>query len=165
MENEKVYLETDGQAHSQHYLSFQLDTEWYAVEVLKVEEVLEYQHITRVPKMPDFMLGVINVRGSMVPVVDLRYKFGLKISDVTVDTCIIVLEVKLRHDSIRIGIIADSVEEVVEIGPEDIEATPKIGTKLNTEFIEGIGKKNGSFVVILDTDKIFTVDDIEKVAG
>jgi len=146
------------------YLTFQLDTEWYAIEVSRIEEVLEYQLITRVPNMPESMRGVINVRGNIVPVVDLRYKFGLTLSEVTVDTSIIVLEVALGDETLRIGTIADTVEEVVEIAPEQIEPTPKIGTKLDTDFIEGIGRINEKFVVILNTDKIFTTEDIGQVA-
>ena len=131
---------------------------------MKIEEVLEFQAITRVPKMPEFMRGVINVRGNVVPVVDLRYKFGLTIAEPSVDTSIIVLEVSLAGETIRIGTIADSVEEVVEISPEQIQATPKIGTTLDTDFIEGIGKINEKFVVLLDTNKIFTTEDIGKVS-
>ncbi len=151
------------QRNTHHYLTFQLDSEWYAIEVLNIEEVLEYQHISRVPKMPAFMRGVINVRGNVVPVVDLRYKFGLTITEPGVDTSIIVLEVSLAGDTIRIATIADSVEEVVEISAEQVEPTPRIGTKLDTDFIEGIGKLDERFVVILDTDKIFSTQDIGKV--
>ncbi|HKK66294.1 MAG TPA: chemotaxis protein CheW, partial [Clostridia bacterium] len=118
--------------NTHQYLTFQLDREWYGIEVSRIEEVLEYQPITRVPKMPESMRGVINVRGNIVPVVDLRQKFGLAISEVTVDTCIIVLEVAAEGETIRIGTIADTVEEVVEIVPEQIEPAPKIGTKMDT---------------------------------
>ena len=150
--------------NTHQYLTFQLDREWYGIEVSRIEEVLEYQPITRVPKMPESMRGVINVRGNIVPVVDLRQKFGLAISEVTVDTCIIVLEVAAEGETIRIGTIADTVEEVVEIAPEHIEPTPKIGTKMDTYSIEGIGKLDAKFVVILDTDKIFTTEDIGQAA-
>lgn len=149
--------------NTHQYLTFQLDGEWYAIEVARIEEVLEYQPITRVPKMPESMRGVINVRGNIVPVVDLRQKFGLAFSEATVDTCIIVLEVAVEGETIRIGTIADTVEEVVEIAPEHIEPTPKIGTKMDTYSIEGIGKIGEKFVVILDTDKIFTTEDIGQV--
>jgi len=150
--------------NTHQYLTFQLDREWYGIEVSRIEEVLEYQPITRVPKMPESMRGVINVRGNIVPVVDLRQKFGLAISEVTVDTCIIVLEVAAEGETIRIGTIADTVEEVVEIAPEHIEPTPKIGTKMDTYSIEGIGKLDAKFVVILDTDKIFTTQDNGQAA-
>lgn len=146
------------------YLTLQLDKERYAIEVSRIEEVLEYQSITRVPKMPESMRGVINVRGTIVPIVDLRYKFGLPVSEATVDTSIVVLEVAQEGETIRIGTIADAVEEVVEIAPKQIEPAPKIGTKLDNDFIEGLGKIHENFVVILDTDKIFTTEEIAQIA-
>jgi purine-binding chemotaxis protein CheW len=146
------------------YLTFTLADEWYAIEVSMIKEVLEYQTITRVPKTPSFMRGVINVRGGVVPVVDLREKFDLPIREPTVDTCIVVLEVSVDDETIVIGTIADVVEEVVEILPENIEPTPKIGTKLDTEFIEGIGKMDEKFIVILDINKIFTTEEIHQVS-
>ena len=157
-------MSTLDQGRTNQYLTFTLDEEWYAIEVSKIKEVLEYQTITRVPKTPQFMCGVINVRGGVVPVVDLREKFGLDIAEATVDTCIVVLEVNVDGETIVIGTIADTVEEVVEIPPDQIEPTPKIGTKLDTEFIEGIGKMNETFLIILDIDKIFTTEDISRVA-
>jgi len=157
-------MSTNNVDTTNQYLTFSLSDELYALEVSKVKEVLEYQPITRVPKMPESMRGVINVRGNIVPVVDLRQKFGLAISEVTVDTCIIVLEVAAEGETIRIGTIADTVEEVVEIVPEQIEPAPKIGTKMDTYSIEGIGKLDAKFVVILDTDKIFTTEDIGQAA-
>lgn len=150
-------------SRTNQYLSFTLAEEWYAIEVSMIKEVLEYQTITRVPKTPSFMRGVINVRGGVVPVVDLREKFDLPISEPTVDTCIVVLEVSVDGETIVIGTIADVVEEVVEIPPEKIEPTPKIGTKLDTEFIEGIGKMEDKFIIILDIDKIFTTEEIHRV--
>ena len=146
------------------YLTFYLDNELYGLNITSVREVLEYTTITKVPKTAEFMRGVINVRGGVVPVVDLREKFGLDISEATVDTCIVVLEVNVDGETIVIGTIADTVEEVVEIPPDQIEPTPKIGTKLDTEFIEGIGKMNETFLIILDIDKIFTTEDISRVA-
>ena len=149
--------------NTNQFLTFTLADEWYAIEVSMIKEVLEYQTITRVPKTPSFMRGVINVRGGVVPVVDLREKFDLPIREPTVDTCIVVLEVSVDNETIVIGTIADVVEEVVEILPENIEPTPKIGTRLDTEFIEGIGKMNEKFIIILDIDKIFTTEEIHQV--
>lgn len=153
----------DGDRTNQ-YLTFTLAEQWYAIDVSMVKEVLEYQTITRVPKTPSFMRGVINVRGGVVPVVDMREKFELPISEPTVDTCIVVLEVSVDEETIVIGTIADVVEEVVEILPENIEPTPSIGTKLDTEFIEGIGKMDDKFIIILDIDKIFTTEEIHQVS-
>ncbi|MFO7729333.1 MAG: chemotaxis protein CheW [Spirochaetia bacterium] len=146
------------------YLTFSLSDELYALEVSKVKEVLEYQPITRVPKTPDFMRGVINVRGGIVPIVDLRLKFDLPAQEQTVDTCIIVLEIAIENETITVGTIADNVHEVVEIQPEEIEATPRIGTRLDTDFIEGIGKSNDRFLVILNIDKILTSEEITSMA-
>jgi len=120
------------------YLTFTLDQEDFAVDVAGVREVLDYTDITRVPRTPDFMKGVINLRGSVVPVVDLRLKFGLPETEKTVDTCIIVLEVELEGEVTVIGAIADSVREVFEINTADIEPPPRIGTRFETEFISGL---------------------------
>ncbi|MCF7948970.1 MAG: chemotaxis protein CheW [Spirochaetia bacterium] len=157
-------MSTNNTDTTNQYLTFSLSDELYALEVSKVKEVLEYQPITRVPKTPDFMRGVINVRGGIVPVVDLRLKFDLPAQEQTVDTCIIVLEISIENETITVGTIADNVHEVVEIQPEDIEPTPKIGTRLDTDFIEGIGKNNDRFLVILNIDKILTSEEITSMA-
>lgn len=145
------------------YLTFFLSDELYALEVSKVKEVLEYQNITRVPKTPEFMRGVINVRGGIVPVIDLRLKFNLPVKEQTVDTCIIVMDISINDEKITVGMIADSVLEVIEILPEEIDPTPKIGTKLDTDFIEGIGKRGDRFVIILQIDKVLTAEEISTM--
>jgi len=157
-------MSTNNADTTNQYLTFSLSDELYALEVSKVKEVLEYQPITRVPKTPDFMRGVINVRGGIVPIVDLRLKFDLPAQEQTVDTCIIVLEIAIENETITVGTIADNVHEVVEIQPEEIEPTPKIGTRLDTDFIEGIGKNNDRFLVILNIDKILTSEEITSMA-
>lgn len=143
------------------YLTFQLDEEIFAVEVFRVREVLELNKITKVPRMPDFMSGVINLRGSVVPVIDLRLKFGMTKTEKTIDTCIIVLEIEIDGENIVIGTLADSVQEVFEIDPENIEPAPKIGTRLKTEFIKGMGKREEVFLMILDINKIFSSEELE----
>jgi purine-binding chemotaxis protein CheW len=142
------------------YLTFSLADEWYAIEVSMIKEVLEYQTITRVPKTPPSMKGVINVRGGVIPVVDMREKFELPVSEPTIDTCIIVLEVSVDGETIVIGTIADFVDEVLQILPENIEPSPKIGTGLDTDFIDGIGKMEERFIIILNTDRIFTAEEV-----
>ena len=142
------------------YLTFTLGEEKYAIDVSKVKEVLELVSITRVPKTPEFMKGVINLRGSVVPVIDLRLKFDLDELEDTVDTCIIVLEIKLEDETIVIGAVADSVQEVIELTPENIEPAPKIGTRLNTDFLNGMGKYNDKFLMVLNIDKVFTSEDL-----
>ena len=151
------------QNRTDQYLVFRLAGDLYAIEVSRIQEVLEYQNITKVPKTPAFMLGVINVRGGVIPVVDLRIKFELEVTEVTVDTCIVVLEIPLQEDTVVIGIIADAVDEVVTLPPEEIETTPSVGTSLDTRFIEGIGKLREHFVIILQVEHIFTAEDIQSV--
>ena len=147
------------------YLTFILGEEYYAIDVSKVKEVLELQPITKVPKTPDFMRGVINVRGGVVPVLDFRRKFDMESIEPTVDTCIIVLEVKMNEEQIVLGAIADSVEQVYEIPPHQIEPPPKIGTKLESDFIEGMGRYKDNFIIILNIDKIFTAEEITAAAA
>ncbi len=145
------------------YLTFYLGKEMYAVNVLKIREVLELSKITQVPKMPVFMRGVINVRGNVIPVVDLKLKFGMPCVEDTIDTCIVVIEIPAGEQVIVLGCLADSVEEVIELEPEQVEPAPQIGAAVNTEFIEGIGKRDGSFILILDMDNVFSRKDIENV--
>jgi purine-binding chemotaxis protein CheW len=147
------------------YLTFKLADEVFALDVAKVREILELIAINKVPQTPDFMRGVINLRGSVVPVIDLRLNFGMTCTEQTVNTCIIVVEVNLDDEVIVLGIMADSVQEVVEMEPENIEPPPHLGTKLNTEFIKGMGKINSNFVMILDIDKVFSSDDLVLVQG
>src|SRR6266567_2894877 len=142
------------------YLTCKLDEEVFAMDVAKVREILEYTGITKVPQTPDFMRGVINLRGSVVPVIDMRLKFGMSATEQTVNTCIIVVEVNLDGDTTVLGALADSVQEVVEMEPESIEAAPHIGTMLNTDFIKGMGKLDSRFVMILDIDKVFSSDEL-----
>ncbi|MDU0458674.1 MAG: chemotaxis protein CheW [Geobacteraceae bacterium] len=146
------------------YLTFKLDEEVFALDVAKVREILEYTNITKVPQTPDFMRGVINLRGSVVPVIDLRLKFGMTSTEQTVNTCIIVTEVDMDGETILLGALADSVQEVNEMEPAQIEAAPHIGTKLNTDFIKGMGKKDNRFVMILDIDKVFSTDDLASIS-
>ncbi len=147
------------------YLTFKLADEVFALDVAKVREILEQSSITKVPQTPDFMRGVINLRGSVVPVIDMRLKFGMTATEQTVNTCIIVAEVQMEDETIVLGALADSVQEVIEMEPEQIEAAPHIGTRLNTDFIKGMGKHDGRFIMILDIDKVFTSDELAKVQG
>ena len=147
------------------YLTFKLADEIFAFDVAKVREILELTSITKVPQTPDFMRGVINLRGSVVPVIDLRLNFGMQCTEQTVNTCIIVVEVNLNGETIVLGVLADSVQEVVEMEPDLIEPPPQLGTKLNTEFIKGMGKVENDFVMILDIDKVFSANDLADIQG
>ncbi len=146
------------------YLSFNLDEEIFALDISKVREVLDYTTVTKVPQTPEFMRGIINLRGSVVPVIDLRLKFGMSETEKTVNTCIIIVETNLEGESILIGALADSVQEVFDLDADQIEPPPKIGTKLDMEFITGMGKQDGNFVIILNIDKVFSAEEIAMVS-
>jgi purine-binding chemotaxis protein CheW len=148
---------------STQYLTFKLDEEIFALDVAKVREILEYSSVTKVPQTPDFMRGVINLRGSVVPVIDLRLKFGMSATEQSVNTCIIVTEVTMEGETVLLGALADSVQEVDEMEPAQIEAAPHIGTKLNTDFIKGMGKQDGAFVMILDIDRVFGAEELARI--
>jgi purine-binding chemotaxis protein CheW len=147
------------------YLTFGLGNETFAFDVESVKEVLDLSDITRVPRTPDFMRGVINLRGAVVPVVDMRVKFGLTVREDTVDTCIIVAEVELDGDLTVIGALADSVREVFQIDEAHIEPPPSIGMQLNTEFIKGMGKQGEEFIIILDVNRIFSSAELIQFRG
>lgn len=146
------------------YLTFTLDNELYAVGVHSVKEVLEYTEVTKVPRTLDFMKGVINLRGSVVPVVDLRTKFGMPEVEKTIATSIIVMEVAIAGEAVVLGMIADSVQEVINLDPQDIEPAPKIGAKVDSQFIEGIGKQDGTFIIVLAIDQVFSERELAEVA-
>ena len=150
------------------YLTFTLEGEQYAVSVLKVREVLEYTKITKIPRTAAYMKGVINLRGAGVPVIDLRTKFGMEELENTSGTSIIVMEINGQGEELVLGALADSVQEVIEMEPSQIEKAPRFGTRLSTEFILGMGKKDDKFIIILDIDKIFTAEEVSflnKVEG
>jgi purine-binding chemotaxis protein CheW len=149
-------------AETRQYLTFKLSDEIFAVDVAKVREILEYTSITKVPQTPEYMCGVINLRGSVVPVIDMRLKFNMQKTETTVNTCIVVVEVVLDDDLVVIGALADSVQEVLELEAEHIEPAPHIGTKFNTDFISGMGKHDGQFIMILNIDKTFSGVDLDQ---
>ena len=150
-------------AQATQYLTFKLDEETFALDVAKVREILDFTDITKAPQTPDFMRGVINLRGSVVPVVDMRLKFGMSMTEKTVNTCIVVVEVATEGETTVLGALADSVQEVIELDPDQIEPAPRIGTKLKTDFIRGMGKHDEGFIMILDIDKVFSSDEITLV--
>jgi purine-binding chemotaxis protein CheW len=142
------------------FLTFGLGDDVFAIDVIKAKEVLDFAEVTQVPQTPDYMLGVINLRGSVVPVIDMRRKFNMATTDRTRNTCIVVVEVDVDGDSVTVGALADSVREVIDLSPAQIEPPPRIGTRLNTEFIKGMGNLDDRFVIILDIDKVFSIDDL-----
>lgn len=142
------------------FLTFSLAEDIFAIDVIMAKEVLDFADVTRVPQTPDYMLGVINLRGSVVPVVDMRLKFGMAETEKTRDSCIIVVEVDVDGEPVTVGAMADSVREVMDMSPDQIEPPPRIGTRLNTEFIKGMGNLGDKFVIILDINKVFSADDL-----
>lgn len=145
---------------SNSYLSFVLGEEVFAAHVSKVLNILEMTRITKVPQCPDYMLGVINLRGMVLPVIDSRIKFGIKISEITSQTCIIVMDIALEKESVHIGVLVDSVQEVLEVEPKDIMQPPSIGNKFKSEFIKGMVKDGENFIMILDMDRVFSSDEL-----
>ncbi len=156
--------EIDSNENNQ-YLTFTLEDEVFGLAIGKVREVLDFTSVTRVPQTPAYMRGVINLRGSVVPVMDMRLKFGMSKTVKTVNTCIIIAEIEMEGETTVLGALADSVKEVLDLEPDEIEPPPKIGTRLNTEFIRGMGKHNEEFIIILDIDKVFSADEISAVQG
>jgi len=142
------------------YLTFKLDDEVFALDISKVREVLDFSTVTTVPLTPDFLRGVINLRGSVVPVVDLRLNFGMTRTVNSVNTCVIITEVTVDGDTTVLGALADSVQEVLDLDQESIAPAPRIGTKLRSEFIKGLGKRDDRFVIILDIDRIFSLEKL-----
>jgi len=145
------------------YLTFKLDDESFATEISKVREVLEYTQVTPVPRSPEFMQGVINLRGSVVPVVDLRLQFGMPAVEPTVDSCIIIIEVSIEGTSTVLGALADSVQEVIDFKPEQLEPAPSFGTRIDNDFVQHMGKLDDRFVIVLDMNKVFSIDQINGV--
>ena len=152
-------------AETTQFLTFRLEEELFALDIGKVREVLDFTTITKVPQTPDYMRGVINLRGSVVPVVDLRLKFGMKMAEKTVNTCVIIVEVEMGGEKVVLGALADAVQEVLDLEPDQIEPPPRIGTKLNTDFIRGMGKQAELFIIILDIDFVFSADELSIVQG
>lgn len=149
---------------SGQYLSYKLDDEVFALEISKVREVLEFGGVTKVPRTPDFMRGVINLRGSVVPVIDLKLKFGAPETVAGVDTCVVIVEVRVDGKPIVLGLLADSVQEVFEQDAAEIEPAPRIGTWVRTNFIKGMAKREEDFLILLDIDKVFAGDSLPSQA-
>ena len=152
-----------GVEQTAQYLTFRLGEEVFALEISQVREVLDYTQITRVPRMPEFMRGVINLRGSVVPVVDLRLKFGMSATGRTVNTCIIIVEVEVEGERTLLGALADSVQEVIDLDAGQIEPPPRLGTSIRADFIRGMGKRDERFVIILDVDRVFSPGELALV--
>jgi purine-binding chemotaxis protein CheW len=158
-------MEASEHMETTQYLTFKLRDEVFALDIGKVREVLDFTGVTKVPQTPDFMRGVINLRGNVVPVVDMRLKFGLSRTEKTVNTCVIITEIGVDGETTVVGAMADSVQEVLDLEPDEIEPPPRIGTKLNTDFIRGMGKHNDQFIMILNIDKVFSAIELADTNG
>ncbi len=158
----KAVAQRDGK-----YLTFTLAEEEYGISILKIKEIIGMMPITTVPQTPEFVKGVINLRGKVIPVVDLRVRFGMESIDYTERTCIIVVEISGPSGTVMIGTVVDAVSEVLNIKGEEIEDTPTFGTKLNTDYILGMAKIEGDVKILLDIDQVLSAEEIsllEKAA-
>ena len=144
----------------EQYLTFLLAGEEYAISILKVKEIIEYDTVTTVPKTPKWIRGVINLRGSVVPVVDLRLKFGLEERPVTKTTCIVIVEGTWGSGNTLMGVIADAVSQVMDVTAEDIQEVPSFGTRINVDYLLGMAQSGKKFVLLLDIDKILSTDEV-----
>ena len=153
---------------AQQYLTFLLGGEMFAIGILNIKEIIEYGQLTEVPMMPEFIRGVINLRGAVVPVVDLSARFGRKRTEITRRTCIVIIEVESGEDKHDVGVVVDSVSEVLEIPAGEIEPAPSFGAKIRADFIAGMGKVGGKFVILLSVNNVLSLDDLamlENAAG
>jgi purine-binding chemotaxis protein CheW len=147
------------------YLTFALGDEEFALQIAKVREVLDYPNITKVPRMPDYLCGAINLRGNVVPVVDLRLKFGMSPTEKTVDTCVVIVEAQVEGEAMVMGALADSVHEVLDLSAAEIEPPPRMGTRVDTDFIKGMGKRDDKFIIILDIDRVLSAEEQVLIAS
>jgi len=147
------------------YLTFSLADEEYGIGILKVKEIIGMMPITSVPRTPQFVKGVINLRGKVIPIVDLRAKFGMESIPYTERTCIIVVEIDSKDATVLIGIVVDSVSEVLNINGDEIEDTPAFGTHLNTEYIMGMAKMEGGVKILLNIDQVLSSKEIQNLQG
>ena len=154
----KVMAEREGK-----YLTFTLAEEEYGIGILKIKEIIRMMPITSVPQTPEFVKGVINLRGKVIPVIDLRLRFGMGKIDYTERTCIIVVEIEVQAGTVMIGIVVDSVSEVLNIKSDDIEDTPIFGTKLNTGYILGMAKMEGGVKILLDIDRVLSSEEVASL--
>ncbi|MBY0575097.1 MAG: chemotaxis protein CheW [Gallionellaceae bacterium] len=160
-----VVANTAAQQDQQQYLTFMLGGETYAMGILAIKEIIEYGNITEVPRMPEFIRGVINLRGAVVPVIDLGARFGKHITNITRRTCIVIIEVANGEEAQDVGVMVDAVNEVLEISASEVEPAPSFGANIRADFIDGMGKINGKFVIILNIHQILSVEEMATLAG
>jgi purine-binding chemotaxis protein CheW len=154
--------DADPQFHQ--YLTFVLGTETFAIGILSIKEIIEYSSLTDVPMMPPYVRGVINLRGAVVPVIDLAVRFNRAPAPVTKRTCIVIIEIMVGEERQVIGIVVDAVNEVLDIPAADIEPPPAFGTGIRTDFILGMGKVHGKFVIVLNVNHVLAFDELASLA-
>jgi purine-binding chemotaxis protein CheW len=147
------------------YLMFVLGGESFAMGILAIKEIIEYSDLTQVPMMPAYVRGVINLRGAVVPVIDLSVRFGKPASVVTKRTCIVIIEIQAGGERHDVGVVVDAVNAVLDIPASDIEPPPSFGARIRTEFIQGMGKVNGRFVILLDVNHVLAVEEMDELTG
>jgi purine-binding chemotaxis protein CheW len=156
---------SENKSESNSYLTFKLGKENFGAHVSQVLNILEMTKITEVPKTPDYMKGVINLRGMVLPVIDTRIKFGLAETEYTSNTCIVVMDLQLEGETVHIGAIVDEVLSVIEIGEDQIEPPPSIGNQYRSEFIYGMAKVDEEFIMLLDMHKVLSSQEIADLAA
>jgi purine-binding chemotaxis protein CheW len=146
------------------YLTFTLGDEVFAMDIRTVREIIQHAAMTTVPLMPDFLRGVINLRGAVVPVIDLQARLGRACTTVGKKTCVVIFDATTEGERVELGLLVDAVSEVIEIAPDDIEEPPQFGATIQREFIRGMGKVKGNFIVILEPERALNVDDMAQIA-
>ena len=156
---------TKESVEQKQYLTFLLANEEYAIGILKVKEIIEYDTVTTVPKTPKWVRGVINLRGAVVPVVDLSIKFGLELTPVAKTTCIVIVETQFESQNTTIGIIVDAVSQVMELATEDLQPVPEFGTRVKVDYLLGMAQLGKKFALLLDVDKVLSTDELLHLNG
>jgi purine-binding chemotaxis protein CheW len=157
--------EPSAEAGEQHqYLTFLLADEMFAIGILSIREIIEYGVVTDVPMTPPFIRGVLNLRGAVVPVIDLALRFGRPAQENTKRTCIVIVEIEAANGSQQMGVVVDAVSEVLEIPAAEIEPPPEFGARIRNDFIKGMGKIDGKFVIVLDLNRVMSIDEVAVVA-
>lgn len=158
-------MEVTGTKGVSQYLTFRLDRELFAIDIVRVREVLEFSTATKVPRTPDFMRGVINLRGNVVPVVDMRIKLGMPPTERTVDSCVVITEVAVDADKVVVGALVDSVQEVLDLDDASIMPPPQMGPNVDTSVLHGMGRRDEEFVIILNLDMVFPQAELKQVVA
>ena len=160
--SEEIDIDLSSVESDQH-LTFVLSDEEFAIPVMTIKEIIQYDHLTKVPMVPSFIRGVVNLRGNVVPVLNLSTKFGLEVNPVSKRTCIIIMDAQIDGEEIVIGIVVDKVLQVIEITEENIEPAPTLGATIRTEFIKGMGKLDNNFIIILDIAQVLSAEEVALV--